>query len=137
MILFTVLLTVGLLLLPLAVPTTVTLPARPTSPTTVFLIDFGRTSGLVLAVSDIRLVSYVYGDWNYYALQNQGVFDVLAALLWPTHGALGRKDIAGPLNSETVRQSIGTPIARLYAFEAERHAVERGVILRTRPLELR
>lgn len=123
--LLTVLLIVGLLLLTQVVPTTVTPPARPASPVTVFLVDFGRTPALVLPVSDSTMICYVYGDWNYYALRNRGVFDALAALFWPTQGALGRKEIAGPPDPETVRREIGTSIEYLHAFEVERETVER------------
>jgi hypothetical protein len=110
---------------PLAIPTTVVPPVRPANPATVFLVDFGRTPSLVLAVGNNKLVAYVYGDWKYYALRQQGAFESVAALLWPTQGGLGRKEIAGPPIAETVRRGIGAEIEHLYEFEVERQALDR------------
>ncbi|HUF23777.1 MAG TPA: hypothetical protein VMN81_06590 [Vicinamibacterales bacterium] len=110
---------------PLGIPTTVVPPASPVRPATVFLVDFGRTSGLVLTVGDDRMVAYVYGDWAYYALRKRGAFESIAALLWPTQGALGRKDITGPANADTVRRGIGAAVQQLHEFQVEQQAVER------------
>jgi hypothetical protein len=110
---------------PLGIPTMVIPPAAPVHPATVFLIDFGRTSGLVLTVGDNRMVAYVYGDWEYYALRKRGPVESVAALLWPTQGALGRKEIIGPPGAATVIRGIGADIEHLHEFEVERQALER------------
>jgi hypothetical protein len=115
----------ALLLLPLAVPTVVIPPVHPSEPATVFLVDYGRTPSLILTVAENRMIGYVYGDWNYYALRNQGVFDSIAALFWPTQGALGRKEIVGPPNAETIRRSLGSDLQEVYEFQVERQAVDR------------
>lgn len=118
-------LAIGALLLPLSIPTTVTPPASLSEPMPVFLVDFGRTPSLVLAVKDARMVAYVYGDWNYYALRNRGAFDGLYALLWPSRGTLGRKEIAGRPSAQTLRQGIGSDVQEIHAFSVERSAVDR------------
>lgn len=118
-------LALGALALPLGVPTTVSPPARPSEPTPVFLVDYGRTPALVLTVDQRSMIAYVYGDWNYYALRRQGVLDSIAALSWPTQGGLGRKQITGPPTIETVRQGIGIEVEAIHAFHVERHAIER------------
>jgi hypothetical protein len=110
---------------PLAIPTTVVPPGRPVDPAPVFLVDYGRTPSLVLTVADNKMVAYVYGDWTYYALREQGAFESIAALLWPTQAGLGRKEITGPPTAEAVRAGIGAEIQHLYEFAVERHAVER------------
>lgn len=111
--------------LPLAIPTTIVPPRSPADPVTVFLVDYGRTPSLVLPAGEDGMVAYVYGDWRYYALRQQGVFDSVAALLWPTQGALGRRSIAGPRDAHTVRTGIGTGIDALHELEVDREAVER------------
>jgi hypothetical protein len=111
--------------IPLAIPTTIVPPARPASPTTVFLVDYGKTPSLVLPVDDNRMVAYAYGDWAYYALRRQGPFESIAALLWPTQGALGRKEIIGPAMAETVRRGLDTELQELFEFTVERAAVDR------------
>lgn len=110
---------------PYAIPTTVVPPARPTHPAPVFLVDYGRTPSLVLTVGPNEMVAYVYGDWRYYALRQQGAFASVAALLWPTQGGLGRKEIAGPPTPDTVRAGIGADIEEIYQFEVEQQALDR------------
>lgn len=110
---------------PYAIPTTVVPPAHPENPATVFLIDYGRTPSLVLTVADDKMVAYVYGDWKYYALRQQGAFESVAAVMWPTQGGLGRKEIAGPPSADTVRAGIGLEIEHLYDFQVEQQALAR------------
>jgi hypothetical protein len=112
-------------IVPLAIPTTVVPPTRPMDPATVFLVDLGRTPSLVLTGGDNRMVAYAYGDWAYYALRKQGPLESVAALLWPTQGALGRKEITGPATADTVRRGIGAEIQQLHEFEVEQQALER------------
>lgn len=88
----------------LACTTTIRPPANPANPVTVYLLDEGRTSALVMPLPDGRLVRYVYGDWNFYALMNNGVLDALGALFWPSQGALGRNFWPPPPTAEHVRQ---------------------------------
>lgn len=108
----------------LAVPTTVVPPAGPANPATVFLVDYGRTPSLVLTAGADKMVAYVYGDWKYYALRQQGAVESLAAVLWPTQGALGRKEIVGSPTAETVRAGIGAEIEQLYEFQVEQEALQ-------------
>jgi hypothetical protein len=117
-------LAIATLLLPLPIRTTVTPPSSLSEPTPVFLMDFGTTSSLVLTVNDERMVAYVYGDWNYYALRNQSAFDGVNALLWPSQGTLGRKEIAGRPRVDTIRHGIGSDVQEIYAFAVERSAVD-------------
>lgn len=117
--------TIAVQFVPLALPTTVIPPASLSDPAPVFLVDFGRTLSLVLTIGDDKMVAYVYGDWNYYALRNRGIFDGLAALLWPSRGTLGRQEIAGRPGVDTVRRQIGSSVQDIHTFHVERRAVER------------
>lgn len=109
---------------PLAIPTTI-VPPRPADPATVYLVDYGRTTTLVLTVAENKMVAYAYGDWTYYALRKQGPVESVAALLWPTQGTLGRKEINGPSDVETVRRELGPGLEEIHQFDVERHALAR------------
>lgn len=109
----------------LAVPTTVIAPVGTVEPVRVFLVDYGRTPAIVLPTTDGTMAAYVYGDWNYYALRNQGPVDAIAALLWPTQGALGRKEMTGPLEADVVRRALGNDVEEIHTLQVERVAVDR------------
>lgn len=106
--------------------TTIVPPASPADPVTVFVLDHGRTPSLVLPVSRDRMMRYVYGDWNWYALRNTGVGDGLRALFWPTQGTLGRRELSGPARTETLRARIGADaITHIHGISVGRAEVER------------
>jgi hypothetical protein len=109
----------------LAVPTTVIAPVGTVEPARVFLVDYSRTPAIVLPITDSQMAAYVYGDWNYYALRHQGPIDSVAALLWPTQGALGRKEITGPPEADVVRRALGNDVEEIHMLQVERAAVER------------
>lgn len=71
--------------------TVITPPASPQSPVTVFVPDRGKHAGLIMPTDDDRFVEYNYGEWRYYALAKEDPFHSIAALCWPTPGALGRR----------------------------------------------
>lgn len=89
--------------------TTVVPPEHPADPVSVYLVDLGRTSGLVLPDEQGRLVEFVYGEWDWYALRQTGVVQVIPTLLWPTQGTLGRGELgAAPgAGSPAVADELG------------------------------
>jgi hypothetical protein len=99
-------------------------PADVREPTTVFLLDHGRTSSLVLPDQGGGMVRYGYGDWDYYALRRTGARDAIAALFSPTQGALGRWPLRGPISVESVRRQLRLDIEHLYEIEVECRAVQ-------------
>lgn len=94
-------------------------PATVHQPATVYLLDHGRTPSLVLPTDDGRMVRYAYGDWRYYALRKNDFFHGVAALLWPTQGALGRRELPGPPTLESVRQQVAVGCENVYAIDVE------------------
>lgn len=74
-------------------------PANPARPVSAFVIDYGRHTTLVLPVDEAAQsgVEFAYGDWDWYALVKQEWPDAIAALAWPSLGALGRRDIPVPI----------------------------------------
>ncbi|MCA1995481.1 MAG: hypothetical protein LDL41_26055, partial [Coleofasciculus sp. S288] len=75
-------------------PTFIIPPADPASPVTVYVVDYGYHSRLILPEIDGGLVQYTYGDWHYFALNQQDFSSAVAALLIPTRGALGRQNVS-------------------------------------------
>lgn len=102
---------VGFILL--SSPTFIIPPTAPTAPVTVYVIDYGYHSRLVLPDEEGKLLQYAYGDWRYYALNRQNLGDGIAALLYPTQGTLGRRQF----NNLTEFQRVKSDRNTLLAFE--------------------
>lgn len=71
-------------------------PPTPQDPTSVFVLREARHVGLVLPVhGEARVERYVefgFGDWAWYALERDAWYDTFATVLWPTQGALCRRE---------------------------------------------
>lgn len=78
-------------------------PADPINPVIVYVIDTGLHSRLVMPDGDGGLIQYAYGDWRYFALNQQDLGSAIAALLIPTQGTLGRRKYH---NLAQLKQSI-------------------------------
>ncbi len=101
-------------------------PAVTTESATVFVVDHGRTTSLVVPSKDGTFIRYAYGDWQWYALGNQTVYRGIAAVLWPTQSGLGRGQLDGPGTVDSLRAQISSLVdahavtvekARVLAFE--------------------
>lgn len=114
---------------PIGCTTTIVPPRHVDRPASVFVLDHGHTSSLVLPDPDRHLLRYAYGDLNYYALNNDGPHRAAVALLWPTQGVLGRKRFAGPAERAAVERGVGSSVEHLYELRVEQESVGR---LRTR-----
>jgi hypothetical protein len=86
--------------------TTIIPPQRVEEPVTVFVVDKGRTPSLVVPGGAGDLVRYTYGEWRWYALNETGALRGLAALFWPTQGALGRAVLSGDQTLGTVQRHL-------------------------------
>jgi hypothetical protein len=98
-------------------------PTDPADPITVVLVDRGHTPGLALPGAPGPAL-YVYGDWNYYALRNTGLWDGLRALAWPTQGALGRRLHPEPLASPATSEALRREAENLYPIRVSRRLAE-------------
>lgn len=104
--------------------THVTPPPKPQDPALVFVLDHGRHTSLVVSTPDGALVRYAYGDWRYYAERLTGPGHAIAALLWSTEGALGRRELQGPATGAAVRNQVPLVIESLYEIVVERARIE-------------
>jgi hypothetical protein len=71
-------------------------PEQVNDPRTVYLLDFGRHSSLLIPDTDSApfmgaLTEYAYGDWKWYAEKQTGWTRIVPTLFWPTQGTLGRR----------------------------------------------
>jgi hypothetical protein len=99
--------------------TVVTPPDAPADPLPVFLLDHGRHTSLVLPAPDGTITRYAYGDWRFYAERETGLGRALAAILWPTEAALGRRDLPGPATAEAVRAQVRVYVQELHTLDVE------------------
>lgn len=102
---------------------TVIPPPAPEEPRPVFLLDHGRHASLILPAGDGTMVRYSYGDWRYYARRKTGVIQASTAVLWPTRAGLGRRELASPPTSASVRQSVRVGIEHMYELTAGAEAI--------------
>ena len=107
---------VGLLALLTACAGTVTVPddTELEDPRPVFLLDHGRHASLVVTRADDSLIRYVYGDWRWYARQETGFFRIFPTLFARTQAALGRRELAGPPESDALRRQIRVVIQEIH-----------------------
>lgn len=93
--------------------TTIVLPeVDPTIAHATYLVDYGRHASLVLPRGDAEpdaYFEYNYGEFQWYAHNQSGVFNVLGTLFIPTTGTLGRRDVF-----------LGSDDAALHVFDAEK-----------------
>ena len=85
-------------------------PAEPKDPVSVALIDYGYHASLALPTADGGCVEYAYGEWEWFALNNDAWYRVFPALCWPTRGALGRRALRFPpdvASEETLVFQVG------------------------------
>lgn len=103
------------------VPATIIPPAAPANPVIVHVAESGLHAHLVMPLGD-RWVQYEFGDWHYFALERRTVFRGVLALLFPTPGALGRREITAlePLQARWEQAGY-----RLLNFEVSAAAVTR------------
>ena len=75
---------------------TVIPPPPPDDPIVVFLLREALHTGVVFpaptANDPTGYVEFGFGDWSWYALGNDAWYNVFATVLWPTQGALGRRE---------------------------------------------
>ena len=66
-------------------------PVNPPRATTIYLCDYGVHSSLLLPTENGQFVEYVYGDWQYAALNKTDVWHTLVSLFCSGEPALGRR----------------------------------------------
>ena len=99
-------------------PTSIVPPTAPVEAITIYVTDYGWHSRLVLPSRNGILIQYAYGDWNYFALNQQDLKDGLAALFLPTQGTLGRRTFSNTAQFEQIMQRENASILSLKVGQA-------------------
>ncbi|MDX2199988.1 MAG: hypothetical protein SF069_13590 [Phycisphaerae bacterium] len=113
----------SLLLLAPACAYRITPPVNPPSPTEVFVIDYGQHSGLVLPAESGELREYAYGEWEWFAKNNQGWWRGPAILIVPSAGTLGVRP--SPLSPDELTRAaaMDSPRSAIAGVAEEVHEV--------------
>ncbi|MEA5507492.1 DUF2459 domain-containing protein [Halotia wernerae UHCC 0503] len=99
-------------------PTTIVPPTAPVEAITIYVTDYGWHSRLVLPSRNGILIQYAYGDWNYFALNQQDLINGLAALFLPTQGTLGRRTFSNTAQFEQIMERENASILSLKVGQA-------------------
>ncbi|MEO1534381.1 MAG: hypothetical protein AAFS11_02305, partial [Planctomycetota bacterium] len=82
----------------------ITPPASPADPVTVYLVDYGDTSRVWLPAAEPgSFVEWGYGDWRWYANDKKSLLYGAVIFIWPTDGAIARREWAGSPWASTER----------------------------------
>lgn len=78
------------------------------NPVQVHVADYGRHSTIMLPLNDDgeRMVEYGFGEWRFFALDDEGVGGVARALFVSSDGTLARRYIDGPFTEEHLQPRL-------------------------------
>lgn len=99
-------------------------PEQPVDPVTVFLLDHGRHSSLVLPAADRGMLRYSYGDWAWYAEARPGFWAGVRALFFPSRAGLGRRYLDVLPRADAIGAAVGVGVEQVHALRVSRASVE-------------
>jgi len=104
-------------------------PENPRLPCEVFLLENARHVGIVLPDGSGGLVEFGFGEFKWYARMEDAWYRVFPALLWPTRGCLGRRQVrpagSGPFpGGRLTPMTVGEAEARILYESLERRFEE-------------
>ncbi|WP_231505744.1 DUF2459 domain-containing protein [Guyparkeria halophila] len=102
--------------------TTIVAPASVDRPQSVFVLDHGRHSSLVLPHPQ-GFVRYAYGDWAWYAEMDTGWMQAIDAVLFPSRAGLGRRQTDRPATREGLREGLRVGIQEIHEVEVDAERV--------------
>jgi hypothetical protein len=101
--------------------TTIVAPAHVRDPVTVYLVDYGYHSRVVMPYTQRAVIEYSYGEWLWFALGYNRSWDMFRALLVPSEGTLGRRVLDDPLHATWWDE---LEFVALFDIQVEREHVE-------------
>lgn len=111
---------VGIVLLGVIGCATIVTPPRDVQdPATVYLVDYGRHSSLVLPHDENSMIEYAFGEWRWFALNDTGLLAACRALCWASTGTLGRRLIS---TVDSAKFEAWFPGVILFDIQVEREA---------------
>lgn len=104
--------------------TTVIPPRNVADPVNVYLTDYGRHSSILLRDPQTNLLTeFAFGDWNWFAINQNTSGDAVEALLFSAGSTLGRRHIDAADNPGDVKDKTGAYTVQ--SFPASREKVNR------------
>lgn len=91
---------------------------------TVYLLEHGRHSSLMLTADDQTRIRYAYADWAWYVDDEAGLRTGLNAMLRQSRSALGRQRLPAAQPDERLADVVGVGIEEVHAFEADASKVD-------------
>lgn len=89
-------------------------PDRVADPVPVFLSEYGRHTRLALPDGTAAFFEYGFGEWNFYGLEEEGIFSALRAIMGFGEGALSRRKLHYTLSElDFVRAAGSSRSARI------------------------
>lgn len=103
-------------------------PAGVVEPATVYVVDMGYHASLVVpGETEGSLTEYAFGEWGWYAEGRRGWWRVPGIMVWPSPGALGRRDMSdGTAGLEGLRAATGAEAVLPVVVERARVAAWRA-----------
>jgi hypothetical protein len=98
--------------------TTIVPPETVAEPATVYVLDYGRHTSLLLP-AEHSFAEYAYGEWNWFALDRSRLVDAFGTLLLPTKACLGRMQWTMPDDPDVIRYTVRCVEVLPLAVEAE------------------
>lgn len=86
--------------------TTVQPPLDPPDPVTVVLVDYGHHTSLILPAPGDRCVEFAFGEWSYFALNQDDLCTGMMALCCPSQGTLGRRSLEAKADPSDLRGRV-------------------------------
>jgi hypothetical protein len=102
---------------------TIVPPSDPVEPTTIFVVDYGRHSSLLLPrAGNDGLDEYAYGDWAWFALDRSSTLNLLPTLFLPTRGTLGHAVWMVEADADAIRAARDVELVIPVIVETEKAA---------------
>lgn len=98
-------------------------PSAVPDATTVYIADYQLHASLLLPRADGTLTEYAYGEWDWFALNHEGVLDALRIAAFPARGALGRRTLAAAADADELRALMGVEAVYPVAVDPLRAAI--------------
>jgi hypothetical protein len=92
-------------------------PTNPPDPRTVFVLDHGRHTSLVVTTDAGDLVRYAWGDWRFYAAQDTRLRTGAAALFCRTPSTLARRELAGPAEAAVLLAQLRVGVQMIHVLQ--------------------
>ncbi|MBX3359054.1 MAG: DUF2459 domain-containing protein [Phycisphaeraceae bacterium] len=103
--------------------TTVVPPKNPHDPVSVYIVDYGKHSSLMVPRDNDRVTEFAFSSWTWEALKWNTWLNVFPILTSPSQGTLCVKEWPGPLNEMTIRMQTTADV--VYNVRVSKQDVDR------------